>query len=303
MSSTNCCFLTCIQISQETSKVVIPFHLFKNFPQFVVIHTVKDFSIVNEAEVYVFLELYCFLWSNRCWQFDLWFLCLFLVQLKHLEVHGSYTVEAWLGKFLHYFACMWNKYNCALVWAFFGIAFLWDWNENWPLPVLWQLLSFANLLPYWALSQHHLFGFEIVQFPHLNSHSRMFGSRWVVTPSWFSGFWRSFLCHFPVYSCHLFLISSAFVNEVNESCSVVSNSLRPHGLYSPWNSPGQNIGVNRLSLLQGVIPTQGWNVGLLHCRQILYQLSHKGSPLLLLVPCHFCPLLCSSLCEMFPKYL
>ena len=52
----------------------------------------------------------------------------------------------------------------------------------------------------------------------------------------------------------------------------------PHGLYSPWNSPGQNTGVDSLSLLQGIFPTQGSNPGLLHCRQIFYQLSHKGSP-------------------------
>ena len=60
MSSSNCCFLTCIQISQEASQVVWYFHLFKNFPQFVVIHTVKGFGIVNKAEVDVFLELSCF---------------------------------------------------------------------------------------------------------------------------------------------------------------------------------------------------------------------------------------------------
>ena len=53
------------------------FHLLKNFPQFVVIHTVKGFGIVNKAEIDVFLELLLFLWSSRCWQFDLWFLCLF----------------------------------------------------------------------------------------------------------------------------------------------------------------------------------------------------------------------------------
>ena len=55
-------------------------------------------------------------------------------------------------------------------------------------------------------------------------------------------------------------------------------TLRPHGLYSPWDSPGQNAGVGSLSLLQGTFPTQGSNPGLPHCRQILYQLSHKGSP-------------------------
>ena len=63
----------------------------------------------------------------------------------------------------------------------------------------------------------------------------------------------------------------------SESRSLVSDSLRPHGPYSPWNSPGQNTGVGSLSLLQGIFPTQGLNPGLLHCRQILYQLSHKGS--------------------------
>ena len=64
----------------------------------------------------------------------------------------------------------------------------------------------------------------------------------------------------------------------SESCSVVSNSLRPHGLQSLWNSPGQNTGVGSLSLLQGIFATQGLNPGLPHHGQILYQLSHKGSP-------------------------
>ena len=64
-----------------------------------------------------------------------------------------------------------------------------------------------------------------------------------------------------------------------ESRSVVSDSLRPHGPYSPWNSPGQNARVGSLSLLQGIFPTQGSNPGLLHCRRILSQLSHKGSAL------------------------
>ena len=61
----------------------------------------------------------------------------------------------------------------------------------------------------------------------------------------------------------------------SESCSVVSDSLWPHGLYSPWNSPGQNTGVGSLSLFHGIFPTQGSNPGLPHCRWILYQLSHE----------------------------
>ena len=98
MSSSNCCFLTCIQISREADQVVWYSHLFKNFPEFVVIHTVKGFSIVNEGEVDVFLEISCFFYDHRYWQFDLWFLCLFKIQLEHLEVLGSGAVEAWLGE-------------------------------------------------------------------------------------------------------------------------------------------------------------------------------------------------------------
>ena len=64
----------------------------------------------------------------------------------------------------------------------------------------------------------------------------------------------------------------------SESRSVESNSLQPHGLYSPWNSPGQNTGVGSLSFLQGIFLTQELKWGLLHCRQILYQLSYQGSP-------------------------
>ena len=76
------------------------FHLLKNFPQSVVIHTVKGFGVVNTAEVDVFLELsYFFNAPNECWQFDLWFLCLFLTQLELLAVHISGTVEDWLGEF------------------------------------------------------------------------------------------------------------------------------------------------------------------------------------------------------------
>ena len=67
----------------------------------------------------------------------------------------------------------------------------------------------------------------------------------------------------------------------SESLSVVSDSLRPHGLYSLQNSPGQNTGKGSLSLLQGIFPTQGSNPGLPHCRQILYQLSHQRSPKIL----------------------
>ena len=70
-------------------------------------------------------------------------------------------------------------------------------------------------------------------------------------------------------------------NSICESHSVMSDSLQPHGLYTTWSSPGHNIGVGSLFLLQGIFSTQGLNAGLLHCRQILHQLSHKGSPRIL----------------------
>ena len=64
----------------------------------------------------------------------------------------------------------------------------------------------------------------------------------------------------------------------SENHSAVSDSLRPHGWYTPWNSPGQNAGMDSSLFLQGLFPTQGSNPGLPNCRRILYQLSHKGSP-------------------------
>ena len=77
----------------------------------------------------------------------------------------------------------------------------------------------------------------------------------------------------PFFSC-----PQSFLASVSKSRSVVSDFLRPHGLYSPWNSLGQSTGVGCLSLLQGVFPAQGLNPGLPHCGRILYQLNHKGSP-------------------------
>ena len=64
----------------------------------------------------------------------------------------------------------------------------------------------------------------------------------------------------------------------SENCSAMSNSLQPHGLYSPWNSPGQNIGLGSLSLLPGIFPTQALDPALPQWRQIIYQLSHMGIP-------------------------
>ena len=132
--------------------------------------------------------------------------------------------------FEHYFASMWKEFNCEIVSTFFGIAFLWDWNENWHLPILWLLQifqicwhtesstftvsSFRNLNSSTGLPSPPLALFLVMLLKaHLTLHSRMSGSRWVITPSCISGSWRSFL-YSSVYSCHLFLISSATVRSV-----------------------------------------------------------------------------------------
>ena len=73
-------------------------HLFQNFPQLIVIHTVKGFGIVNKAEIDVFLELSCFFHDQADVGKLIWFLCLFENQLEHQEVHGSRIAEAWLGE-------------------------------------------------------------------------------------------------------------------------------------------------------------------------------------------------------------
>ena len=132
MSSSNCFFLICIQISQEASQVVWYSHLFQNFPQFIVIHTVKGFGIVNTAEIDVFLELSHFLHDLA----DVGNLisgssafCKCSLNIWKFTVHV--LLKPGLENFKHYFASVWDGCNYVVVWAFFTIAFLWDWNENW----------------------------------------------------------------------------------------------------------------------------------------------------------------------------
>ena len=127
MFRSNCCFLTCIQVSQAAGKLIWYSHLFKNFPQFVVINAVKGFSLVNEADV--FLEFSCFFYdsvdvnnlisgsfafsksSSNIWKFSV-----------HVLLRPS------LENFEHYFASMWNECNCVVVWTFLAIA---DFPNSW----------------------------------------------------------------------------------------------------------------------------------------------------------------------------
>ena len=155
MSGSNCCFLTCIQVSQETGQVIWYSHCLKNFLQFVVIHTVKGFGIVNKAEVDVFLEVSWFFYDPV----DVGNLISDLSKssLNIWKFTAHILLKPGLENFEHYFTSMWDECNCAVVWTFFDIAFLWDWNKNWPFPVLWPLLSFPNMLAYWVQHFHSIF--------------------------------------------------------------------------------------------------------------------------------------------------
>ena len=151
MSSSNCCFLTCIQISQEAGRVVWYSHLFQNFPQFTVIHTVKGFGIVNKAEIDIFLECPCFF--DDAADLDN-MVCGFSAFSKTSLNIWKFTVRVLLKpgleNFEHYLTSMWDECNCAVVWAFFGIAFFWGLEWTLTFPVLWPLLSFPNLLVFWV---------------------------------------------------------------------------------------------------------------------------------------------------------
>ena len=127
MSSSNCCFLTCTQVSQEAGQVVWYSHLFQNFPQFIVIHTVKDFGIVKKAEIDVFLELSCFFYDPANVDNLIFGSSAFSkssLNIWKFTVHV--LLKPGLENFEHYFTSVWNECNCAVVWAFFGVAFLWD---------------------------------------------------------------------------------------------------------------------------------------------------------------------------------
>ena len=164
MFDSNCCFFTNVKVSQEAGKVVWYSYLLKNFPQFVVIHTVKGFSIVNKAEIDVSFLFFSFFFNYLA-------LSMIPCMLDNLISDSSFfsksTLNIWeflvhillkssLEDFEVDLASMWNEWNWVVVWTFFGIAFLWDWNENWHFPVLWPLLSFLNLLAYWLQYFHSI---------------------------------------------------------------------------------------------------------------------------------------------------
>ena len=146
MSSSNCCFLTCIQFLRRQvrwSGIPISWKIFRSL----LWSTQSKTGIVNKAEIDVFLELSCF-FHDPADHANL---------ISASSAFSKTSLNIWkstvhvllkpgLENFEHYFTSMWDECNCVVIWAFFDIAFLWDWNENWPFPVLWPLLSFPNLL-------------------------------------------------------------------------------------------------------------------------------------------------------------
>ena len=121
---------------------------FKNCPVCCDPH--KVFGVVNKADSF-FLEPSCFSYDPKDVgnfisgssafsksSLNIWKFTVHILVKPHLE------------NFEHYFVSVLDECNCVVVWTFFGIAFLWDWNENWPFPVLWPLLSFPNLLACWV---------------------------------------------------------------------------------------------------------------------------------------------------------
>ena len=139
---------------------------------------------------------------------------------------------------------MWNECNCTVVWTFFGNALLLDWSENWPFSVRWPLLSFPNLLAFesstFTASSFRIWNSSAwipsppplcsqITKAYLTLHSKMSGSRHVITQSWLSGSLRSF-SYSSAYSCHLFSISSASVRSYC-FCFLLCPSL--HEMF-PW---------------------------------------------------------------------
>ena len=226
MSTSNCCFLTCIQISQEAGQVVWYSHLLKNWPELVVVHIVKGLGIVNKAEIDVFLELSCFFNDPT----DVGNL------ISGSSAFSKSSLNIWkfmvhvllkprLENFENYLTSVWDDCNCMVVWAlfslpFFGIGINTDLfqfcGHCWVFQMWWCIEWSTFTASYFRIwnsstgipSPSLALFIEMRLKAHLTSHSRKSGSRLVITPSWLSGSWRSFLYSSSVYSCHLFFSAS-----------------------------------------------------------------------------------------------
>ena len=189
--------MTCTQASQEAGKLTWYLSLFKNFPQFVVIHKVKGFGIVNNAEIDVFLKPSCFLYDST----DVGNLisgssAFSKSRLNMWKLMVHVLLKSGLENFEHYFARVWVECNCAVVWAFFGIGTKTDLFQScghcWLFHICWHIecsaftaLSFRIWNSSTGIPSPPLALF-IVMLPkaHLTLHSRMSGSRWGIALLW-----------------------------------------------------------------------------------------------------------------------
>ena len=134
MYGSSCCFLTSLYISQKTGKVVWSSHL-RIVQSLLWSIQFTDLAQSLKQKYMFFMELPCFIHDPV--NLGNWSLvCLFKAQL----VHWKFLIH--MLDFEHHLASMWNECNCVVVRTFFGIAFLWDWSQIWPFPVLWLLLTY-----------------------------------------------------------------------------------------------------------------------------------------------------------------
>ena len=167
------------------------------------IHTVKGFGIVNEAEIDIFLKLSCFfddpadvvnlISSSSAFS---------KTSLNIWKLMVQVLLKPGLENFEHYFTSMWDECSCVVVWAFFGIGMKTDLLQScghcWVFQICWHIACStftASSFRIWNSSTGIPSPLFIVMLSkaHLTSHSRMSGSRWVITPSWLSGSWNSLL--------------------------------------------------------------------------------------------------------------
>ena len=155
-----CCFLAISFLITHFSRGRSGGLVFPSLSEFTTVscdpHNQK-FGTVNKAEIDAFLEFSCF-FNDQLGVDNL---------ISGSSAFSKTSINIWkfmvhvllkpgLENFEHYFTNVWDECNCAVVWTFFVIAFLWDRNENWPFPVLWPLLSFPNLLTYWVQHFHSI---------------------------------------------------------------------------------------------------------------------------------------------------
>ena len=173
MSSSNCCFLTCIHICQDAGQVVWYSHFLKNFPEFVVIHTVKDFGIVNKGEIHVFLELSHF-FDDPMDAGNL---------MSGSSAFSKSSLTSGISWFTYCWSLSWRILNITLlacvrwVQSCSSLRILWhylslwlEWKLTFSSPVATAEVSiFAGILSA-ALSQHHPLGFEIAQLEFCHLH-------------------------------------------------------------------------------------------------------------------------------------